>query len=457
MERKRIAWSRYHGSGNRPQNTKHDLCRDRHRGIFKSTDGGGTWIRVNTGLPPEAQAYILKIDPIQPDTLYTEAVGYINPSTTSLITLFKSTDGGKHWRAVNASVDGTSISLLTVSASGSLYALILSASGNLYTSLYPLGISKSTDGGATWRALGASPIATTIAQVAIDPLSPTTLYAAAEYGEIFKSMDSGVTWRALNTSVAMEQVNRIVIDPTNPTTLYAATQGGLFKSTDGGETWSNDLKHYGFNTVMIDPVTPSTIYAIPYMGPIFKSVDTGKNWSPLTATPQLGQDPAFVFTLAIDPTMPTTLYAGTIYGLYKSTDGGVSWNGINSGFKAGMTHYGIFLLGMDQITPTTLYAGLDNDLYKSTDGGENWSVITTSGLPSNSRIFRIIDPTNSSTLYAEMKEGLFESRDGGANWYPLNTGLPGTNIALLAIDPSMPNKLYLGASGHGLFSLVLTK
>ena len=449
-------------------------------GIFKSTDGGGTWSAINVGLPPKAEIHNLIIDPKMPNAMYAGTyvrATAISGNPTGTPGIFKSTDGGAHWSAVNTGVNGISISTLTISASDSLYAAI-----------FPFGIFKSTDSGGTWYILDASPIATTIYSVIIDPLTPTTLYVTANSGgEIFKSIDGGATWHSLNTSADMKGVGTLVIDPSNPDTLYAGTQQGLFKSTDGGESWNavkgNGLPHNGVNLLKIDPVTTSTIYVATYGSGFFKSTDGGENWLSLDI-PQVGPQLTWVHDLAIDPTMSTTLYTNTDYGIFKSTDGGTSWHTYNAnpGLIYEYSKVNIRFLVIDSKTPITFYAAFEGEgfkstgssgskqeigdedlgIFKSTDGGENWHEINT-GIPitsylTNTRVTSLmIDPTTSSTLYARTADNLFKSIDGGANWYPLNTGLSKTLITSLAIDPSMPDTLYLGTSGHGLFFLKLTK
>jgi photosystem II stability/assembly factor-like uncharacterized protein len=98
-------------------------------------------------------------------------------------------------------------------------------------------------------------------------------------------------------------------------------------------------------------------------------------------------------------------------------------------------------LSIDPSTPTTLYAGTTIGIYKSVNGGSNWSRINSS--------FRvqvlIIDPTTPTTLYAGAINGVFKSTDGGSNW--VAAGLTGANIRALAIDPVMPSTLYAGTGG----------
>src|SRR5262249_10783736 len=112
-----------------------------------------------------------------------------------------------------------------------------------------------------------------------------------------------------------------VIDPTNAGVMYASSNMGLFKTTDGGASWSNLGNHAGL--IAIDPTNPTTIYA----NGIDKSTDGGASW---TKTPLSVGGP--IYALVIDPTSPSTLYVGVGYdGVFKTTDGGASWAAANVG------------------------------------------------------------------------------------------------------------------------------
>ena len=116
-------------------------------------------------------------------------------------------------------------------------------------------------------------------------------------------------------------VRALAIDPQTPTTLYAGTYGGVFKSTDGGGNWSTvntGLTATGVYALAIDPQTPATLYAGTDGGGVFKSTDGGANWSAVNT----GLTNTYVYALAIDPQTPATLYAGTYGGVFKSTHGG---------------------------------------------------------------------------------------------------------------------------------------
>src|SRR5437667_179650 len=204
-------------------------------------------------------------------------------------------------------------------------ALLLSALlllGNLHRA--EAGINVWTTNGPEGGSINA---------LAMDPQVPATLYAGANGGGVFKSTDGGGSWSAVNTGLTSTFVRALAIDPQASTTLYAGTNNGVFKSTDGAGTWSpanNGLANLSVNALAIDPQTPTTLYvgAPGNPGGVFKSTDGGGSWS-LAST---GLTNPAVSHLAIDPQTPTTLYAGTVLsgtlagGVFKSTDGGGNWS-----------------------------------------------------------------------------------------------------------------------------------
>ncbi len=203
--------------------------------------------------------------------------------------------------------------------------------------------------------------------LAIDPLTPATLYAGT-YEGVFKSANGGENWTPAFTSLPhtvtlpLPYITSIVlaIDPINPTTLYAGINPfGIFKSADGGGNWfgvNNGLTaegssyYYPVRSLVIDPATPTTLYAGTAGGGVFKTKNGAGNWTSLN-TPFI-----YVEELAIDPGMPTTLYAGTNgSGVFKSPNGGLHWSPLNNGLSSSFVH----ALALDPLRPTILYAGTE--------------------------------------------------------------------------------------------------
>ena len=124
---------------------------------------------------------------------------------------------------------------------------------------------KSTNGGAVWSAVNTGLTDTNVHALAIDPATPSTLYAGTVWGSgVFKSTNGGAAWSAVNTGLTDTDVFALAIDPATPSTLYAGTSGGVFKSTNGGAAWSavnTGLTATIVHALAIDPATPSTLYA----------------------------------------------------------------------------------------------------------------------------------------------------------------------------------------------------
>jgi photosystem II stability/assembly factor-like uncharacterized protein len=216
----------------------------------------------------------------------------------------------------------------------------------------------------------------------------------------------------------------------------------------------------------IDPLNPSTLYA-GTLGGVYKSTNGGERWTAVS----VGLTIAHVRVLAIDPAHPDTLYAGTSGGgVFKSTDGAASWDAVNNGISKCTinapncsgelpTFIGVSGLVIDPLNTATVYAAIDSTgLFKSSDGGANWTA-ANNGLPSP--IFAsvlAIDPANPAILYAGVRgitAGLFKTVDGGANWSPSNNGLPtNTNLSIgaLAIDSINPAIVYVGLGSGGLIN-----
>ncbi len=228
--------------------------------IFKTSDSGGNWSVLNTGLPTSAFITVLAIDPSTPSTLYTFAPPF-DPTGTGAPAVggfLKSTDGGQSWQTLNSGLLSIFLSSLAIDpASSTLYATT------------SRGLLKSMDGGTSWTALNAGlPANTSVTFVTIDAAAPSALYAAgstfAPTGQswvLLKSMDGGGTWSTFNIGLPPNTAISSIwsLDPMSPAGIYVGTagllgppgifigpssltgggaSGGVFKSTDGGETWN---------------------------------------------------------------------------------------------------------------------------------------------------------------------------------------------------------------------------
>jgi photosystem II stability/assembly factor-like uncharacterized protein len=331
------------------------------------------------------------------------------------------------------SVPGVTALVIDRSTGSTLYAL---TSANTVFNLF-----KSIDGGANWKAL---PTISGVQVLAVDPTWPT-IYAGTAHG-IMTSTDGGTSWTS--TGLSDTSISNLVIDPLTPSTLYAGGNGHLYKSTDQGGRWT-DLNlppppccGGGFIAALVlDPLTPSRLYVALGFGAggsFLKSLDGGQSWKVIYAN--AGPFYNTSSNLVIDPSNPSTLYR--INPLLKSTDGGISWS------PTGFTKT-ISALAVDPTNSNTLYLSTGKMIFKSLDGGQSWNALDTVIPPTGSFVFN----PDSSTIYATTSGGVFRSADGALNWADLNTGLRLLDIEVLVGDPVDPATLYAGGN-DGLFKSV---
>jgi len=294
------------------------------------------------------------------------------------------------------------------------------APGTLYVG-NSAGVFKSTDRGATWRPLGQE-IGGPVTEIGIDPLTPSTLYAAipgsrsfsARGAAIYRSTDAGESWTQVFSNANSEHTSHrllslavtsaAVIAGIEDRTCYfidvCPVAGRTITSRDGGSTWPGS--GYQMATSFAWDLSASTLYsgAIAWQslgsagssrGGVFKSVSSGRSWSYAGSGLPESVDG---YTVAVDPTDPSVAYAGAVdLGLFKTTDGGGTWAAWGAGLPTNKT---ITALTVDHRNPSVVFAGTDLGAYRSGDGGATWSPMGLAG-----RVTRfVLDPAGGETLYA---------------------------------------------------------
>lgn len=308
-----------------------------------------------------------------------------------------------------------------------------------------------------WSALPSPTVGTSKAivyKLVNSPTSASIRFAATSAG-VFKSGDGGGSWSISNSGIAPTpagyfSVTDMVIDPGNGNTLYI-TPMFQQKSTDAGATWSRT----GWNTenpqallLAIDPLNPTTVWTAANRG-IYKTTDGGASWSYVTGTVPSS-------ALTVDPSNPAVLYrAVSGSGIYKTSNGGISWNAVNTG----LTSLYVVSVAVDPKNSSVVYAGtFGSGVFKSTNGGSSWTASNTT-YPhngsavylSNAHIYTIlIDPANSAIVYLGTGGGIYRSEDAGAHWSEANNGAL-SNVGTIVLDPLVPSTIIAG-NLYGVFS-----
>jgi uncharacterized repeat protein (TIGR01451 family) len=328
-------------------------------------------------------------------------------------------------------------------------------------------VQSSTDDGVTWAGSSTGIRDNVVDDFAALPVS-SSVYAATNIG-VYRSISNGALWELtgqsqFQTSTSPTGARAVVIDPSNPDVIYAGTSGGgVRKSTDDGVSYS--IKNTGLtvpvvNTLAVNPMMTTTLYAGTIAG-IFKTTDGGDNWV-AQRNGAAATQPLTVNKLVIDPTNPQTVYAASSRGMLKTTDGGTNWVAINNGIFISGAPLQAVALAIDPAHTSTLYVGLSTPtlgVFKSTDGGASWTN-TSSGLIDTSNGLNFpplvralfVDPSSTMTIFAGTSLGIFKSTDGGANWATSNAGLTSRNVIALSAHTGNPATLFVGAvAGNDTF------
>ncbi len=290
------------------------------------------------------------------------------------------------------------------------------------------------------------------------PTKSNILYIATN-GYIYKSRDGGQTWQNMSKGMSFSRVISMAIDPQYPATIYAGTKGdAVYKSYDGGQRWVS--KRTGLDSVTIssvvnqllfDPDESRRMFAATTMG-IFESRDAGDTWQKRMDGMK---EVLMVITLALDPNRPTSVYAGTSGGVYKSVDRAMHWEKANNGLVSpdillSSRALGVTVILVDPYNSRSIYAATLNGIYKSTDEARSWSRIAES-LPDQMISAMVLDRSQPGVVFVASRQGVHKSSDGGKSWKAVIRGLGSLNIRSLVQSPTDPQILYAGTNGSGLY------
>lgn len=217
------------------------------------------------------------------------------------------------------------------------------------------GVFVSDDAGRAWTPSNRG-LSVFVRGLAMNAQQPSTMYAGALLGGIFKTTDGGESWR--NTGLNDNQILDIAVHPYSADVVYVATTQGVMLSTDGGDHWTSlgprSGTGYGIFTlaVAIHPDYPQVVYAATGGEGVFRSENAGIEWTAVNG----GLDNRLILALLIDPRRPNTLYAATAgSGVYVTDNGGFSWSVLGEGLFTGI----VTSLAVDPESPQTVYAGTE--------------------------------------------------------------------------------------------------
>lgn len=348
------------------------------------------------------------------------------------------------------------------------------------------GVWKSTNFCGTWTSVFDNQNTSSIGALAIDVTNPNIIYCGTGESNslrsyypgtgMYKSTDAGATWTFIGLGNSYS-IGNISINPVNPQIVFAAalgstrrktTERGIYKSTDGGTTWTQSLFHsdsVGAIDVVLDVTNPNKLFAamwerqrredyIKYGGPmtaLYVTTNSGTNWSVVSGGFPSNASDLGRISIDISVSSPLTVYALTAYangnsrGLYKSVDGGTTWSLIN-GSAAGSSNYAWFnrICKVNPGNPSFVICGGLN-MERSTNGGTSFSSLPLSHVDQHAVAFA---PSNQNFIVLGNDGGIDYSTNGGTSWQASNT-LPITQFYAGDIDNTNPNTILGGTQDNG--------
>ena len=347
------------------------------------------------------------------------------------------------------------------------------------------GLNESSLQGLAWRGIGPALMAGRVADIAVHPENRSIWYVGVGSGGVWKTINRGITWTPVFDDQGAYSIGAITIDPNQPETLWVGTGenvggrhvaygDGVYKSLDGGATWKNmglsRSEHIG--NILVDPRDSDVIYVAaqgPLWSPggergVYKSTDGGESWD-------LILEGANAYTGAnevhFDPRNPDVLYAamhqrfrnvaallngGPGSGIYKSTDAGQTWRELTSGIPA--DHKGKIGLAVSPVNPEVVYATIElaqrsGGLWRSLDAGENWEkrsdeFYSGTGPHYYQEIFA--SPHDVDTVY-QVAPTLHRTVDGGKTMKPVRNAHVHGDYHAVVFDPNDPQYLLIGSDG----------
>lgn len=335
------------------------------------------------------------------------------------------------------------------------------------------GMYKSTDGGKTWARIGLE-ATRQISRVRIHPRDPDLVYVAAlghVYGPnpergVFRTRDGGKTWQRVLYRDERSGAIDLVFDPTNPRILYAALWeahrtpwslssggpgSGLFKSTDGGDTWVEISRHPGLPRgllgkigITVSPARPERLWAIVEAedGGVFRSDDAGQTWERVNEDRRLRQRAWYYSRIYADPVDPDTVYVLNT-GFYRSVDGGRTYSAIR------VPHGDNHDLWIDPDDPKRMINANDGGANVSLNGGASWTA--QDNQPTAQFYHVAVDDRFPYWIYGAQQDNTtvrIASRTDGAgidkpDWHPVGGGESGFVVP----RPGQADIVYAGSYG----------
>jgi photosystem II stability/assembly factor-like uncharacterized protein len=318
------------------------------------------------------------------------------------------------------------------------------------------GVYKTTDRGGQWQLSMSGLTGRAVYGLAVDPGNSSNVLVGMEDGGLFRSTDRGANWLSPNSGPGIEAIS-FAFDESYPKVVWAGGEF-LMRSSDGGNSWSMqpDAPKWALSLIF-SPVGSGTVY-MGSQGNVYAFAPGTSGWIPVgSGLPSDLQVGALAVGVAGSQ---MNLWAGVYAkgwfvepsggdgGVYRTANGGASWT------LVGLRSRHVSALAVHPSTPSTVYAGtFDDGVWKTTDDGMNWTA-SSNGLGVSEVTALAMARSKPEVLYAgTRRSGIFRSKDAGASWAPFSRGLGSLRITRLEVDRRNPEMVYAGTWDGGVFRL----
>ncbi len=333
------------------------------------------------------------------------------------------------------------------------------------------GLWKSIDKGKNWTSNTDTMPTLGVSSIAINPKNPDVIYigtgdrdASDAYSRgVMKSTDGGNAWKWANTTMGNSTIGCLIMDPDRPDTLLAATNNGIYRTTNGSNTWVRTNNTGNFKDIVFKPSSTDTVYAT-RNGLFYRSIDNGVNWTNITSGLPSG---AARCVLAVSAANPAFIYitltnSANFNSLCLSTDGGSTFKVMstspnimdysNLGTGTGGQAWYDLDMAADPKNAAIIYVGGVN-IFKSTDSGTTWKINAHwvgTGAPNIHADQHALEfNTAGDILYAGNDGGIYYTANGGTNWIDISQGLGIAQIYRLGQSATNQNMVINGYQDNG--------
>lgn len=462
-------------------------------GIFKSVDGGNNWVRKNTGITSSLTGHDttnlifrgFTIAPNDSNIIYAQAE--LSTSTQGKTfekvhgRVFKSTDGGENWNILWTGNNLARYLIIDPNNHDTLYlstgifdveAANSNCNSNDASDWGGEGILKSTDGGTTWASINNGLDDLYVGSLKMHPTDSNVLIAgtssndacqkfppdAEMIGGLYMTKNGGTSW----TRIIDSMISAVAFAPSKPDIIYAAFENGVWRSENGGTSFTQYNKSNGrygpsdLNAgipidITVNPENPYLLFANNYGGGVFKSEDGGQTWTNWSN----GYSGARIKQLASSPQDNSLIMASGLSGTFASQHYGINWHGLAFGSLGASSQTSGIAIHPNNSNIILVADGFDGSLHRSNDAGQTFVKVAQHTSDDDVSFNRIIFAPNSNTVYATVARTnhnimdalvIYKSDNSGESFTKISHGVNRSDLMITDLYVADRDTFYLATS-----------